>query len=317
MAKKIIFRPRISTKDIRKKIEFFYNEKYFNKWMSKYEFPKLNYQQIHYIMKKFWCDGSIACSNIVKADSKLAELMTDGLIDMKENKIIFTPWAFANRYNIYDFPTHIRLINTRGVKFITPKELELDQEAVLIYAQKNHKSVFSTIEAKLMEIVDLEMKKRVALKCQSQAWMFAFAPEDFEQAKVLQEQIEADSPYMFVPFQEVDKVKALTSGAPYIVDKIQAQIDKINNEILTMLGVNNIGIGEKKEHLIVDEVNANNEDIEQQSYSFTSEIEDGFKRVEKVLGFYCPVIDVNDMFKETEDEIDEKEDEPKEDKEDA
>ena len=76
-----------------------------------------------------------------------------------------------------------------------------------------------------------------------------------------------------------------------------------------MLGVNNVGIGEKKEHLIVDEVNANNEDIEQQSYSFTSEIEDGFKRVGKVLGYNVPVIDVNEFFKEVEDSVDEKEDE--------
>ena len=194
------------------------------------------------------------------------------------------------------------------MKFITNKELELDKEAVIIYAQKNHKSVYSSIEAKIQEIVDLEMKKRASLKCQSQAWMFAFAPEDYEQAKVLQDQIENDEPYMFVPFREVDKVKALTSGATYIVDKIQNEIDGRVNEVLTMLGVNNIGINEKKEHLVVDEINANNEDIEQQSISFKSEIEEGFERVYKVLGYYVQVIDLNEEFKEDEDELDEKED---------
>ena len=311
MAKKRIYRPRMSSADIRKKIKFFYMEKFFNKWMSKYEFPTLNYQQKHYLMKKLWGEGSIACSLVKSADSVLAGLIDDGVVDMQENKIIFTPWSFANRYNIYDFPTHIRLINVRGVKFITNKELELDKEAVIVYAQKNHKSVFSSIEAKLNQIIDLEMKKRVALKSQSQPWLFGFSPEDYEQAKVLQEQIENDEPYCYVPLNEVDKAKSLTSGAPYIVDKIQADIDGRVNEVLTMLGVNNIGVGEKKEHLIVDEVNANNEDIEQQSYSFTSEIEDGFKRIEKVLGYKCPIIDMNEYFKETEDEVDEKEEDDK------
>ena len=311
MPKKRIFRTRASSSQIRNKIRFFYMEKFFNKWMSKYEYPKLNYQQKHYIMKKFWGDGSIAVSLISSADKGLAELMAGNAIDMKENKIIFTPWTFANRYNIYDFPTHIRLINVRGVSFITNKDLELDKEAVIIYAQKNHKSVYSSIEAKIDEIVDLEMKKRTALKCQSQSWMFAFSPEDFEQAKVLQEQLENDEPYMFVPLNEVDRAKAFTSGAPYIVDKLQMEIDGRVNEVLTILGVNNIGIGEKKEHLIVDEVNANNEDIEQQSYSFTSEIEEGFKRLKKVFGFDCPVIDVNELFKMDEDSIDEKEEETK------
>ena len=250
------------------------------------------------------------CSLLIKsADNVLAGLIDSGVIDMKENKIILTPWTFAQRYNIYDFPTHIRLINVRGVPFITPDELELDKEAVIIYAQKNHKSVFSSIETKILQIVDLEMKKRSALKAQSQPWMFTFSPEDYEQAKVLQEQIESDDPYLMVPLSDVDKAKSLTSGAPYIVDKIQQEIDGRVGEVLTMLGCNNIGVGEKKEHLIVDEVNANNEDIEQQSYSFTNEIEEGWDRVGKVLGFKVSVIDVNEQYKEAEDEVDEKEDE--------
>lgn len=302
------YRPRISSGDIRKKIKFYYLEKFFNKWMNKYEFTNLNYQQKHYIMKKFWSSGTIACSQISASDETLAGLMDDGSLDMGENKIIFTPWTFANRYNIYDFPTHIQLVNTRGVKFITPKVLEIDKEAVIGYAQKNHKSIFSSIEAKIDELVDIEMKKRLSRKAQSQPWLFAFSPEDYEQAKRMQEQIENDEPYLFAPFNDIDKVKGITSGAPYIVDKFEQDRQKIENDILTMLGVNNVGIGEKKEHLIVDEVNANNEDIEQQSISFKSEIEDFFDRIDKVFGYKIEVYDLNEIFKEAEDSVDEKED---------
>lgn len=310
MAKEIYSKVRSSNKAIKAKIRFFYVEKFFNKWMSKYEYPELNYQQKHYIMKKFWSVGNVACSSISNGDPLLAGLMASGEVDMKENKIIFTPWAFANRYNIYDFPTHATLINTRGVKFITPRILEIDKEVVIIYAQKNHKSIYSSIEVKIDEIVDLEMKKRSALKAQSQAWFFAFSPEDFKIAKSMQESLDNDDPYMFGAFNDPDRVKSIVSGAPYIVDKIQAQIDGRVNEVLTMLGVNNVGVDEKKEHLIVDEVNANNEDIEQQSISFKSEIEDGFERVAKVLAFKVHVVDMNEMFKEAEDEVDEKEENP-------
>ena len=310
MAKEIYYRAKASDKKVKDKIRFFYVEKFFNKWMSKYEFPELNYQQKHYIMKKFWSVGNVACSNISSGDPLLAGLMASGEIDMKENKIIFTPWAFAERYNIYDFPTHATLINTRGVKFITPRILEIDKEVVIIYAQKNHKSIWSSIECKVEEIIDLEMKKRTALKAQSQAWFFAFAPEDLKIAKALQDSLDNDEPYMFGAFNDPDRIKGISSGAPYIVDKIQQQIDGRVNEVLTMLGVNNIGIDEKKEHLVVDEINANNEDIEQQSISFKSEIEDGFDRVDKVLGTKVNVIDLNEMFKEAEDEVDEKEENP-------
>ena len=307
MAKTIAYKPRTSSKDIRKKIEFYYTEKFFNKWMSKYEFPELNYQQKHYIMKKLWAEGTIACSEIKVSDNILAGLIDSGEIDMKENRLIFTPWAFSNRYNIYDFPTHARLINTRGVKFITPKALEVDKEVVIGYAQKNHKSVFSSIEAKLKELIDIEMKKRLARKSQTQPFLFAFSPEDLEQAKVLQNQLESDEPYIFVPLNEVDKAKGFTSGAPYIVDKFEQDRQKVEDDILTMLGVANIGVGEKKEHLIVDEVNANNENVEQQAVSFKSEIEDFFERVEKVFNYKVHVIDMNDVIEENNEE--DKEDE--------
>lgn len=309
MSKERIFRPKEDTKGIRNKFKFYYTEKVFNKWMNKFAFPELNYQQIHYIMKKFWCDGTIACSKIESSNGILAGLIKDGKIDMKENNVIFTPWVHADRYNIYDFSTKVRLVNTRGVKFITTQDLEIDKDVVVIYAQKNHKSVFSSIEIKINEIVDLEMKKRVALKSQNQSTLFTFANEDFKQAKRLQEQIEEDNPYIFVNVNDPDKVKNVASGVPYIVDKLQAQIDGRWNDILTTIGVNNIGIDEKKEHLVVDEINANNEDIEQQSFSFLSTIEEGFDRVAKVLGFKVNVIDLNEQFKENEDEIDEKEDE--------
>ena len=302
MAKTIIKLNRRSTRDIRNKFRFFYVEYFFNKWMNKYIFPELNYQQNNYIMRKWWGVGSVACSEISRSNDILAGLMKDGDIDMGTNKLIFTPWAPAERFNIYDYCTHARLINTRGVKFITEDELEIDKDVVIIYAQKNHKSVFSSIEAKVEEIIDLEMKKRVALKAQSQPWMYTLSPEDRENAKVLQEQMEDDEPYLFAPFNAPDKVKGITSGAPYIVDKIQQQIDGRVNEVLTILGVQNLGIDEKKEHLIVDEVNANNENVEQQSVSFKNEIEDGFERVEKCFNYKVNVIDMNEQISNDQEE---------------
>ena len=309
MPKVKVFKPNKNSASIRKAFLFHYTEKFFNKWMSKYDFIGLNYQQKHYIMRKFWSVGSVAVSSIGSANKELAGLMASGQIDMKENSIIFTPWTIAQRYNIYDFPTHIRLINTRGVKFITEKDLALDKEAVVIYAQKNHKSVYSSIETKLKELVDIEMKIRTARKAQSQAWLFTFSQEDFEQAKALHQQLENDEPFIYVPLQDPDRAKGLTSGAPYINDKLEQERQKVENDILTMLGFNNVGIAEKKEHLVVDEVNANNQDIEQSSFSFTYQLEEDFERANKVLpNCNILVVDLTKEYNESEDEVNEEED---------
>ena len=295
MPKTIFKLERRKSSEIRKKIKFFYTEKYFNKWMNKFIFVGLNYQQAHYLMKKLWGVGNCACSSISSSNETLAGLMKAGQLDMGSNTLIFTPWDPAQRFNIYDFSTHIRLINTRGVSFITNAELEVDKEAVIIYAQKNHKSVFSSIEAKIDELVDTHMTMRTALKAQKQPWMFTFSPEDRENAKILQEQIDEDAPYLFAPFNDPDKVKGFVSGANYIIDKLSQHCEKIDNEILTIIGVNNIGIEEKKEHLIVDEVNANNEDIKQQSVSYKNEIEDAFDRINACFSHKVYVIDLNEL----------------------
>ena len=310
MAKQLIYRPRVSNKKIREQIKFYYTEKFFNKWMNKYTFHGLNYQQSHYFMKKMWSQGTIAVSDVKTADKNLAGLIDAKIIDMKESSIILTPWIFSNRYNIYDFPTHIRLVNTRGVKFITTKELELDKEAVIIWAQKNHKSVFSSIEAKLNELVDIEMKKRVARKSQSQPWMFLFSPEDYEQAKILEEQLENDSPYMYVPVNDANSFKGVSSGAPYVVDKFEQDRQKVENDILTMLGCNNVGVSEKKEHLTVNEVDANNQDIQEQEQVYQDEIREGWERANKVLECNIDVEDNSPVMEEyVEDKEEDNEDE--------
>jgi hypothetical protein len=71
-----------------------------------------------------------------------------------------------------------------------------------------------------------------------------------------------------------------------------------------MLGVNNVGIGEKKEHLIVDEVNANNEEIDTQAVSFKSEIEDCFERVNQCFNHQVYVVDMNELVETNENEED-------------
>ena len=304
--KTIFYQNKAETNKIRNAFKFYYTEKFFNKWMSKYDFPELNYQQKNFIMRRWWAEGNVACSRVDTSDKELAGLIQDDIVDLKENSIIFTPWAPSGGvgtmglFNIYDYPVSVRLINKRGVKFITDKPLIVDQDVVIGYAQKNKKSVFSSIEAKLNELVDVEMKKRVARKSTAQPWLFTFDPEDEAQVKKLQESLENDNPYLFSPIKNINGAKALSSGASYIVDKLEQDRQKIENDILTMLGVNNVGIGEKKEHLIVDEVNANNEDIEQSSYSFKNEIEEFFDRVYKVLGYKVSVIDLNEMYSDTE-----------------
>jgi hypothetical protein len=59
-------------------------------------------------------------------------------------------------------------------------------------------------------------------------------------------------------FDISNKLNVLKTDAPYLIDKLDLHKHQIFNEALTVLGINNAN-ADKKERLIVDEANANDE----------------------------------------------------------
>lgn len=255
---------------IRKGFEFFYINKFFNIWMNKFKFGGLSYQEIHYIMKKLWFDGTIACS-----------LRVNPFPDERFAKIVFTPWVLANTYNCYDFPNYARCINTRAVTYISNAILEVDKSIVLGWCQANHKGVYAMIQPKVMQLVDLEMVIRICTKNQKAPWIIAMNPEDKKAVESLLEDLDSDEPVLITMLNDLKNAKALTSSAPFIVDKLEAQRQKIEDDVKTMLGKQNVGIAQKKEHFTDDEVQANNEEIYSNDEEYLHYIKDFIERVNK------------------------------------
>lgn len=288
--------------DIRTSLKFFYDNKFFNLWMKKFKIGGMGYQEAYYLMKKFWYDGTVACSrriNIPKA--------VEGMLP----SFVFTPWVMAERYNCYDFPTHAMCINTRAVSYINTKPLEVDKEIVLMWCQSNHKGVYSSIEPKLKQLVDIEMVIRICTKNQKAPWVVGFSPEDKKAMKKFIEDFESDEPMISTMVNDLKNTKALVSAAPYVVDKLEAMRQKIEDDIKTMVGVSNVGIAQKKEHLTDDEVQTNNKEIEETTDDFIDEISQGFERNNSVFGtkFTIELAHPSNYNEEEEDEQEEESDE--------
>lgn len=286
---------------VRESFKFYYNQKFFNKWMNTIKLDGLNYQQIEFIMKKFWSDGTIAVSKPVGIPT--------GIVDkMEDYDVIFTPWTMQGLYNIYDYPIQALPINLRGVSFISTKPLDVDKDIVIIYCQKNHKSVFSSIEAKFNELIDIEMVKRVCLKVQKMPWLFTTTPENKQAIENLARDLDGDEPTLFTTLSDAELGKGLGSNAPYILDKLEQQRQKVENDILTILSTNNVGIAEKKEHLIVDEVNANNQEIQDSGNDFVNMVQEGFDRVKQCFGKEVKVSLIHEPMMDYEPNEDEEQD---------
>ena len=265
---------------VRSNLKTFYLNKYYNLFMNAYLFSEeIDYQQKDYILKQFWATGQIACFKLKG---------TEGSSKHPQGLLVFTPFA-PNGWNIYDWPISVTLINTKGVKFIPTGIQELDKDCVIGFAQRNKKPVKFMIEEKINQIVDTEMVIRCNLNSHKMPWLFASTPEMENKMKVIADALRSDDPEIFVSGEEADMMKALVSGSPFIIDKLYNYKCAIENEIKEFLGINNLGVNEKKEHLVTSEVDVNNEVIEAYSDCFLDNIKEFFERVSKVTGINVEV----------------------------
>ena len=251
--------------------------KYFNLYMNNYEFGgDLDYQQKEYILLQFWSLGQIACFKL--SGSEGSNSHPNGLG-------VFCPFA-PGWWNIYNWPTKVSLIRTRGYASFIPSGLqEVDKDVVIGYAMRNRKPVSAIVESYIERIVDVLMVIRTNLKTHKMPWLIVANPEDQEKLRSLFEKLKEDDPELYVDSDSADSMKALVSGAPYIIDKLYQYAQCLENELREFFGFGNLGVGEKKEHLINSEVEANNAVIEANSNCLVDTIKEFFERCNTTFGF--------------------------------
>lgn len=81
---------------------------------------------------------------------------------------------------------------------------------------------------------------------------------------------------------DIDAIKAIKMDAPIVFDKLTLHKHEIWNECMTFLGLNNAN-QDKKERLIVGEVQANNEQVGASNNVFLSSRQDSFEEIRKLF----------------------------------
>ena len=117
---------------------------------------------------------------------------------------------------------------------------------------------------RMAEIDDIIMQN---LRQQRVPYLFATDENNAFSMKSLYDKIYQGEPAIFVDKEmlkgQPENIMVIPTQAPYLVDKLQIQKQEMERELLTFLGINNTL--EKKERLIVDETNSNNQFIKMAS----------------------------------------------------
>ena len=252
--------------------------KYYNLFMNSLKWKGIDNEQTDFIMRKFWSVGGVA-SFIAKG--------TKGE-EYPEGMIVFTEFAPV-RYNIYDFPIEVTLINNRGVPFIPMTPQLINTDVVIGYAQRNKKGIRELVNYYINKLTNIEITIQINLIAQKSPWIIGTTPENQNKMEEFWNNLISDNPKLFTSIEDVEKAKALVSGAQYTIDKLYNYKVAVENELREYLGLTNLGVSEKKEHLITEEVKSNNEVTSRSSECILNPLQEFCERVKMYLGYNLSV----------------------------
>ena len=190
--------------------------------------------------------------------------------------IVFTEFAPV-KYNIYDFPIEVTLINNRGVPFIPMTPQLINTDVVIGYAQRNKKGIRELVHYYINKLTNIDITIQINLIAQKSPWIIGTTPENQNKMEEFWSNLISDNPKLFASIEDVEKAKALVSGAQYTIDKLYNYKVAVENELREYLGLTNLGFSE--------EVKSNNEVTSRSSECILNPLQEFCERVKMYLGY--------------------------------
>ena len=150
---------------------------------------------------------------------------------------------------------------------------------------------------RMAEIDDIIMQN---LRQQRVPYLFATDENNALSMKTLYDRMYQGEPAIFIDKEmlkgEPENIMVIPTTAPYLVDKLQIQKQEMERELLTFLGINNTV--EKKERLLVDETNSNNQFIKMASDIGFKQRQIACEQMNQMFGLNVSVVETQDEFQQ-------------------
>lgn len=197
----------------------------------------------------------------------------------------------CNIMNIYDEPTEVTTISADPL--YKPQTLKINKNCVLIRNNVEMIPTDYTIQVFASRLYNCQRAIDVNTNQQKFPFIFLCDKNELMTFKKIFEDMENNEMAIYAEKNlNIEGIKALQTGVPFVVDKLTQQKHEIWNECMSFLGLNNANT-DKKERLITDEVNSNNELIEMMYEVMLNQRKLACKEINKMFGekhnFKCDV----------------------------
>lgn len=226
-----------------------------------------------YIEKKLFNRGSLLFYNSKKAN---------GLLCLPADK--------ADDLNVYEYPLKYRVT---GHNFW--EDVNAD-DGILIKNNALKSPTRKLVTFWLEHIIDIFSAFKVNLNWSKTPFILSGTKEQMLTMQNLVEQITGNKPAIFVDksLSDLTTLDLKQTGTAYIGDKLLDAYDRLEDKLLTFLGINNTNTT-KRERLVVDEVNSNNDEIENNLDTFFSARKEAVEEINKKFGTNIKV-EVNQTY---------------------
>ena len=157
-------------------------------------------------------------------------------------------------FNIYNEPTRVQINNQ-----IIHRSMDIDN-GVLILNNDLRTGLYPIIVNYASRLTEIETSINTNIFQQKFPFIVECSKDNEYSVRQMLKNIHENEPYILVKKKlDLMDIKIDDLSVPYVADKLLEDRKKIENELLTLFGLNNVI--DKKERLIVDEANANNDYI--------------------------------------------------------
>lgn len=206
----------------------------------------------------------------------------------------------GGKLNVYQIPTERTAYANNGYHVYLN-----ETNSVIIFNNLIHTNSVLDVRQFAKQLYDLERTIDINAKAQKTPILISCEEQQRLTLKNLYMQYDGNVPFIFGDKNiNPNALKVLTTGAPYLGDKLYQLKTQIWNEALTYLGISNINI-QKKERLITDEVTRNQGGTIASRYSRLQSRRQACKEINKMFGLdiWCDYREDFQMIDEAEDTI--------------
>lgn len=201
---------------------------------------------------------------------------------------INTQAADSGYINIYGLPTKINCYsfsyNKMRELYVSGTNLPPEEECILVMNNYQRIPTASTIELFAYRLAETQRVADINIEAQKSPILIMTDKNQELTLRNLYAQYDGNAPVIFGDRNVLqDKpLDTLKTDAPYIADKLREYMEGIWNDFLTFVGINNLY--EKKERLITNEADSNNELINMNMQSYLTPRKQACKEFNEKFG---------------------------------